>query len=241
MSEQPVRTQFDPGGHQVVEITVHRGYQPDSIRASAGVPLRIVFWREDDDACSERVVFSNPRLDHRLSATGATTIDLPAQPPGGIRFTCGMGRYRGHIEIVDDRRAPIVARLRNHADRLGPHLRTALVMLGSSLLASALLALLGFDAWAVITVAGAALIALTASCLWAFRSSTHATQTSEFLGAARHEEAMPFRPARGRTPSGSIPTVVASAPLTPSGKPGGRPRGRSAAEADGAAGRWPRR
>jgi hypothetical protein len=52
---------------------------------------------------------------------------------------------------------------------------------------------------------------------------------------------MLFRPSRGRTPSGSIPTVVASAPLTPSGKSGGRLRGRSAAEADGATGRWPRR
>ena len=241
MSEQPVRTQFDPGGHQVVEITVHRGYQPDSIRASAGVPLRIVFWREDDDACSERVVFSNPRLDHRLSATGATTIDLPAQPPGEIRFTCGMGRYRGHIEIVDDRRAAIVARLRRDTGLLGPHLGTALVMLGSSLLAGALLVLLGLDAWAAIRVAGAALVALLAGCLWAFRSSTHQTETSKPLGAARHEEAMLFRPSRGRTPSGSIPTVVASAPLTPSGRPGGRPRGRSAAEADGATGRWPRR
>jgi Cupredoxin-like domain len=175
MSEQPARTQFDPGGHQVVEITVHRGYQPDSIRASAGVPLRIVFWREDDDACSERVVFSNPRLDHRLSATGATTIDLPAQPPGGIRFTCGMGRYRGHIEIVDDRRAPIVARLRSHATHLGPLLRTALVIWMCLLLPIALLASLGLDARAAITVAGAALVALLAGCLWAFRSSTHAT------------------------------------------------------------------
>jgi hypothetical protein len=52
---------------------------------------------------------------------------------------------------------------------------------------------------------------------------------------------MPFRPGRGRTPSGSIRTVIASAPLTPSGRPGGRPPGRSAAEAAGGAGRLPRR
>jgi hypothetical protein len=52
---------------------------------------------------------------------------------------------------------------------------------------------------------------------------------------------MPFRPGRGRTPSGSIATVIASAPLTPSGRPSGRPRGRSAAEAAAEAGRWRRR
>jgi plastocyanin domain-containing protein len=115
MLDQSVRARVDPSGHQVIEVTVHRGYQPDSIRAQAGVPLRIVFRREDDDACSERVVFSAPRLDRRLSATGATIVDLPAQPPGEIRFTCGMGRYRGHIELVDDHdlRSPLLTRLRH--------------------------------------------------------------------------------------------------------------------------------
>ncbi len=115
MLDQTVRARIDPSGHQVVDITVHRGYQPDSIRAQAGMPLRVVFRREDDDACSERVVFSNPRLDRRLAATGVTTIDLPAHPVGEIRFTCGMGRYRGRIQLVDDRRPAILARLRRRA------------------------------------------------------------------------------------------------------------------------------
>jgi hypothetical protein len=172
MLEQPVRARSDPSGHQVVEITVRRGYQPDSIRAYAGVPLRIVFWREDDDICSERVVFSNPRLDH--SATGATTIDLPAQPPGGIRFTCGMGRYRGHIEIVDDRRAPIVARLCNHAKRLEAPLRRAAVLWICSLPLIALVAILDLVPPAAATAAaGMALVAWVAGCLWAFRSWTN--------------------------------------------------------------------
>jgi hypothetical protein len=174
MLEQPVRARSDPSGHQVVEITVRRGYQPDSIRAYAGVPLRIVFWREDDDICSERVVFSNPRLDHRLSATGATMIDLPAQPPGGIRFTCGMGRYRGHIEIVDDRRAPIVARLCNHAKRLEAPLRRAAVLWICSLPLIALVAILDLVPPAAATAAaGMALVAWVAGCLWAFRSWTN--------------------------------------------------------------------
>lgn len=112
MLEQPVLARFDPAGNQIVDVIVHRGYQPSSIRARAGVPLRIVFRRRDDDACSERVVFSAPRLDRRLSTTGATTIDLPAQPPGEIRFTCGMGRYRGHIELVETPGPSLMGRLR---------------------------------------------------------------------------------------------------------------------------------
>lgn len=175
MLEQPVRARLDSSGHQVVEVAVHGGYQPDSIRALAGLPLRVVFRRQDDDACSERVIFSAPRLDRRLSATGATTIDLPAQPPGEIRFTCGMGRYRGRIELVDERRPSILTRVRDQATRLAAPLGAAVILWIGSLPLIALLAVLALDAAAAIAAAGAALVAWVAGCLWAFRRSTHTT------------------------------------------------------------------
>ncbi len=175
MLEQSVRARFDPSGHQVVDIAVHHGYRPDSIRARAGLPLRIVFRREDDDVCTERVVFSAPRLDRHLAATGTTTIDLPAQPAGEIRFTCGMGRYRGRIELVDERRPSGAARFRERAMRLESPLGTALVLWVCSLPLIALLAVLVLDVGTAIVVAGAALVAWVAGCLWAFRGSTHPT------------------------------------------------------------------
>jgi plastocyanin domain-containing protein len=87
------------GERQVVDVAVHAGYRPEAILARAGVPLRIRFCREDDDPCTERVVFSRPRVDRRLAMGRVTVVDLPAQPAGEIRFTCGMGRYRGRIEL----------------------------------------------------------------------------------------------------------------------------------------------
>jgi hypothetical protein len=117
MLDQPVRARLDRNGRQVVQVRVHAGYHPDSIVARAGEPLRLVFRRDDDDVCSERVVFSGPRLDRRLDPTGTTTVDLPAQRPGDIRFTCGMGRYRGQIRFVEDHAPSIFARLRNDAAR----------------------------------------------------------------------------------------------------------------------------
>jgi Cupredoxin-like domain len=173
--ERPVRTRSDPSGHHAIEITVHRGYRPDAIRAHAGIPLRIVFRREDDNARSGRVVFSNPRLDHRLLATGATTIDLPAPPLGEIRFTCGMGRHRGHIEIVDVRRAPILARLRDRLNRLRAPLGRELILRICSLPVFILVVVLAGDAWVVITAADLTLVALVVLWLWAFRSSRHPT------------------------------------------------------------------
>ncbi len=115
---------IDSAGHQVVHVLVDAGYWPRSIVARAGTPTRIVFQRADRDECSSRVVFSSPRLERRLTPNGETTVDLPARPAGEIRFTCGMGRYRGRIEFVDGRRRAILARLREQATRLEAPLGT---------------------------------------------------------------------------------------------------------------------
>lgn len=99
MHSQAVHARSGPRGDQTVEVVVDHGYQPQSIVARAGVPLHVVFRRRDDDDCTDRVVFSSPHIDRRLARGGATTIVLPAQPPGEIRFTCGMGRYHGQIQL----------------------------------------------------------------------------------------------------------------------------------------------
>ena len=171
MLAQPVRARLDASGVQTIEVDVHLGYQPAAIRARADVPLRIVFRRNDHDACSERVVFSAPRLDRRLAASGTTIVDLPAQPAGEIRFTCGMGRYRGHIELVDQERPSIVARIRHQAIRLERPLRTALVLWICSLPLIAVLAVLGLDSRVAVAAAGVALLVWVVGFVWALRDS----------------------------------------------------------------------
>lgn len=115
---------IDSAGYQVVHVRVDAGYWPRSIVARAGTPTRIIFQRADRDECSSRVVFSSPRLERRLTPNGQTTVDLPARPSGEIRFTCGMGRYRGRIRFVDERRRAILARWREQAPRLEAPLGT---------------------------------------------------------------------------------------------------------------------
>lgn len=95
---------------QVIEIGVDRGFRPATVHALAGKPLRVIFRRIDPDACSERVVFSSPRIARRLALWADTAVDLPAQPSGEVRYTCGMGRYRGRIVFVEEV---------EHRDRLG--------------------------------------------------------------------------------------------------------------------------
>ena len=101
MTEQLVQAHRLAPDFQVVHITVRDGYRPRTILARAGVPLRLVFHRDEDAACSERVIFSSPHLDRHLAPHGATVVELPAQAPGEVRFTCAMGRYRGLIRLSE--------------------------------------------------------------------------------------------------------------------------------------------
>jgi hypothetical protein len=174
MASLPSHARRDPAGYQVVDVLVDRGYQPDAMEATAGVPIRLVFLREDDDPCSERVVFSSPRVDRRLAATGTTTVDLPAQAPGEVRFTCGMGRYRGRIHVVDGDGSSIWASLRR-ASRLDTPLGRALAPWICAVPMVAVLAAIVFGTTVALAAAGAVLIAWIVACLWVLRSSSPAT------------------------------------------------------------------
>ena len=133
MLAQPVRARYRPDGEQTIEVVVDRGYRPQAIVARAGIPLRLVFLRRDADECMDRVVFSSPHIDRRLARGAATTVILPSQPPCEVRFTCGMGRYHGSIQLKADRQrtfAPLQAaigrRLGGIWDRVrGPEARSA--------------------------------------------------------------------------------------------------------------------
>lgn len=172
MLEQAARARLETNGRsQVVEVTVRGGYRPDAIMARAGVPLRILFRRDDEDACSERVVFSSPRLDRRLAPSGVTAVDLPPQPAGEIRFTCGMGRYRGRIALVDRGRRSVLAELRERASRFETPVGTAVVLWICSLPLIAVLAVVFLDGAAALGLAALALVGWLAGCLWAFRAS----------------------------------------------------------------------
>src|ERR671910_3258486 len=86
-------------GLQEVEITVKGGYSPSLIRVQQGVPLRLVFDRQERGECTSEVVFPDFRLRRSLPAFARTTIDLTPERSGEFGFACGMNMVHGTLLV----------------------------------------------------------------------------------------------------------------------------------------------
>jgi Cu+-exporting ATPase len=87
------------GGVQEIEITVKGGYSPSLIRAQEGVPLRVIFDRQENDSCSERVVFPDFGVNRSLAAFSRTTVELVPTRSGEFGFACGMNMLHGTLLV----------------------------------------------------------------------------------------------------------------------------------------------
>jgi plastocyanin domain-containing protein len=89
-------------GPRTARILVRGGYQPDTIYARVGQPLRLTFRREETAPCSERVVFADLGKSAMLPAYQDVTIELTPDRAGVHEFTCQMGMLHGRL-IVEER------------------------------------------------------------------------------------------------------------------------------------------
>ena len=91
-------------GAKSVRVRIFNGYLPDTIWAEAGVPLQIVFRREETAPCSEQVVFPAFGKTATLPTRKDVAVDLLPDEPGEYEFTCGMGILRGRLIVEAARR-----------------------------------------------------------------------------------------------------------------------------------------
>ena len=87
------------GGVQEIDITVRGGYTPDRVTVRAGSPVRLNFYRDETDSCSERVVFDDFRIARQLPAYKRTAVEFTPERPGEFAWTCGMGMMRGKLVV----------------------------------------------------------------------------------------------------------------------------------------------
>ncbi|MFG1682804.1 sulfite exporter TauE/SafE family protein [Nonomuraea sp. NPDC049269] len=80
-------------GAQTVTVWATRdGYRPGIVTARAGVSVDIIF-KLADQGCTRTVTIAG--RDFALP----TTVRLPPQRPGSLRYVCGMGMYSGYINF----------------------------------------------------------------------------------------------------------------------------------------------
>jgi Cu+-exporting ATPase len=87
------------GGVQEVDITVKGGYVPNLIRVTQGVPLRLVFDRQENSDCTSRVVFPDFAVSKSLAAFGKTAVELLPADAGEFEFACGMNMIHGTLVV----------------------------------------------------------------------------------------------------------------------------------------------
>jgi len=93
------RTAEIRGGVQEIEVTVKGGYSPDLIRVQEGMPVRLVFDRQEGSDCTSRVVFPDLMLSKSLPAFQRTSVEFTPDKTGEFGFACGMNMVHGTLVV----------------------------------------------------------------------------------------------------------------------------------------------
>ena len=89
------------GGVQQVDVEVKGGYEPGVIRVKRGVPVRLVFSRQETSSCSEEVVISAFNIRRYLPAFEQTTVEFTPNTAGTFDISCGMSMLHAKLVVND--------------------------------------------------------------------------------------------------------------------------------------------
>jgi len=95
--------EFKPGADGVVEVPlaiINTQYVPSAVTVPADTPVRLVIDRQEDVACSDRLVITQLGIDAALTPNGVTEVELPATPAGTYQMTCQMGMMDGQLIVT---------------------------------------------------------------------------------------------------------------------------------------------
>ncbi len=87
-------------GVQEVTVTVRGGYSPDLIEVQAGMPVRLLFDRQESGDCSSRVMFPDFKINQSLPANTVTAVEFTPTSAGEYGFACAMNMLQGRVRVV---------------------------------------------------------------------------------------------------------------------------------------------
>jgi len=96
--KKSLRAQQRDGAQEIV-VTVKGGYSPDHIELAPGVPVRLIFDRQENSGCSERVVIPDFGVSKSLKPFGRTTVEFTPMEEGEFDFACGMNMLHGLLQV----------------------------------------------------------------------------------------------------------------------------------------------
>jgi Cu+-exporting ATPase len=102
------------GNVQEVRISVRGGYTPDIIEARKGIPLRLIFDRQENSDCTSRVVFPDFQVSKTLAAFGTSELQFTPEKEGRFDFACGMNMVHGTLIVRDGESAALSASPEEH-------------------------------------------------------------------------------------------------------------------------------
>lgn len=98
---KPVKAIQQADGTQVVKVVVKGGYNPSTIEAKAGKPLKIEFYRDEDanvHSCAQDLVIPSENVNLHLPVRESQIVEIKPQAKGGeVPFQCGMSMMKGKI------------------------------------------------------------------------------------------------------------------------------------------------
>ena len=99
LSQRSTQSAVVRGSAQEVEIEVKGGYDPGVIRVKRGVPVKLVFNRQETSSCSEELVIPAFGVRRFLPPFERTTIEVTPREAGTFEITCGMSMLHGKLLV----------------------------------------------------------------------------------------------------------------------------------------------
>lgn len=88
-------------GVQNIDIAVlSNGYSPSYVKVKSGTPVRMNLTATGRLGCTSAFVIPQLGVRKRLALGATQPVDIPAQNPGKITWTCSMGMYWGTLEVI---------------------------------------------------------------------------------------------------------------------------------------------
>ncbi len=81
-----------------IKIGAH-GFAPALLEIPANKPVKIAVTRDKEPNCGNKIIFPSLGISRALPLGETVVIELPPQPAGELRFTCGMGMYKGALVV----------------------------------------------------------------------------------------------------------------------------------------------